>query len=296
MMPLELTADLLRTMPLPEPEEGSKDGRGSVLVIAGSVEVPGAAILAAVATLRAGAGKLQVATVKSAALHVAVSVPEAMVVGLAETPDGGVDHHSARSRLEALAKKVDSVVMGPGMTEGEATTALTAALCASISSASVLLDAAALCDLRPHAEAVRSLRGHLLITPHAGEMAQFLDKSRDQIEADPLNAAQAAADLLDAVVVMKGAKTHIVSPDGRSWLFTGGGVGLATSGSGDVLAGLITGLLARGAEPTEAALWGVYLHGEAGRILGERVGSLGYLARDLATEVPTIMRGLSATS
>ena len=82
----------------------------------------------------------------------------------------------------------------------------------------------------------------------------------------------------------------MVDPEERAWLFQGGGVGLATSGSGDVLAGLITGLLARGADPTSAALWGVYLHGEAGRSLGLKFGGIGYLARDLAAEAPMIRR------
>ena len=293
MTPVELTADLLRTVPLPQPDEGSKDARGSVLVIAGSVEIPGAAVLAATATLRAGAGKLQAATVKSAAQHVAMAVPEAMVIGLAETQDGGVDHHLAKGRMETCAKKVDAVLIGPGMTEGESTAALTVALCKNASSASFVLDAAALCDLRPHAEAVRSLGGRVVITPHAGEMAQLLERSREKIEADPLEAAQAAVDLLEAVVIMKGAQTYVVSPDGRSWLFKGGGVGLATSGSGDVLAGLIAGLLARGAKPEQAALWGVFLHGEAGRILGAKIGPLGFLARELAAEVPDILRDLT---
>ena len=294
MKPSELTAGLLRTMPLPQPEAGSKDGRGSILVIAGSVEVPGAAVLTATATLRAGAGKLQIATVKSAALHVAMAVPEAMVIGLAETHDGGVDHHAAHGRLSSCAEKVDAVVIGPGMNEGEPTTALTAALCSAASSACFVLDAMALCDLRPHAEAVRSLSGRVIITPHAGEMAQLLDKGRDEIEADPRGAAEAAADLLNAVVVMKGAESHIIAPDGKAWLFQGGGVGLATSGSGDVLAGLIAGLLARGATPVQAALWGVYLHGEAGRLLGERIGPLGFLARDLSIEVPMLLRDLGS--
>ena len=187
-----------------------------------------------------------------------------MCVGLAETFDGGIDHHAAMTRLKKCVERVDAVLIGPGMTEGESMAALTSALCAHGGSASFALDAAALCDLRPHAEAVRSLQGRVVITPHAGEMAQLLGRSREEIEADPVAVAEEAAALLDAVVVMKGARSHIVTPDGRIWLFKGGGVGLATSGSGDVLAGLIAGLLARGADPAQAALWGVYLHGEAG--------------------------------
>ena len=99
MKPSRLTADLLRSMPLPKPEEGSKDERGSVLVIAGSVEVPGAALLAATAALRAGAGKLQVATVKSAAMHLAMAVPEAMVIGLCR--DAGRRHRPSRCHCPA---------------------------------------------------------------------------------------------------------------------------------------------------------------------------------------------------
>jgi len=292
MSPKTVTADLLRTMPLPRPREGSKDERGQVLVIAGSVEVPGAAVLAGTASLRAGAGKLQIATVKSVAGGLGLVVPEAMVIGLAEMADGGVDDAAAESRLLSTARKARAVLIGPGMTEGRATTSLTAALCSGASSSSFVLDAAALCDLRPHAREVRSCEGRSVITPHAGEMAQLLEKSREEIEADPLAAAHAAAELLGAVVVMKGAQSWIVGPDGTAWLYEGGGVGLATSGSGDVLAGLVAGLLARGADAMRAALWGVHLHGEAGRRLAERDGPLGFLARDLAGEVPAMLRDL----
>lgn len=288
-MSMELTAELLRTLPLPRPEEGSKDGRGSVLVVAGSVEVPGAALLSGLAALRSGAGKLQIATAKSAALHLALAIPEAMVIGLAETPDGGIDRAAAEKRLESVAERADAVLIGPGMTQGRATTSLTLSLCRDASS-SFVIDAAALCELQEEADAVRSCRGRLVITPHAGEMAQLLGRSRDEIEADPLAAAHAAAELLRAVVVMKGAESHVVDPDGRSWLFRGGTVGLATSGSGDVLAGIVAGLLARGADPVEAALWGVYLHGEAGRLLACETGPLGFLARELAPKIPAILK------
>ena len=291
MKTIDLTADVLRDLPLPLPKEGSKDDRGKVLVVAGSAEIPGAALLAATAALRAGAGKLQIATVRSAALHLGLAIPEAMVIGLRETPEGGIDPDAAKSRLADTAAKVDAVLIGPGMAEGDTTAALTEGLCRNAApSVSFTLDAAALCDLQPHAEAVRSLGGRAVITPHAGEMARLLGRSREEIEDDPLRAALEASALLNAVVVMKGARTHVVDSKERAWLFHGGGVGLATSGSGDVLAGLIAGLLARGADPTGAALWGVYLHGEAGRSLGLKFGRIGYLARDLAAEAPMILR------
>ncbi len=284
-----LTATLLRTMALPKPEEGSKDGRGCALVVAGSVEVPGAALLSAEGTLRAGAGKLQVATVRAAAMHVGLAALEAMVIGLAETEDGGIEPGAAAERLGPKVERADAVLIGPGLAEGSDAIALTAALLAKDPSTAFVLDAASLCGLADHAAAVRACGGRVVVTPHAGEMAQLLGRSREEIEADPLGAARAAADLLGAVVVMKGAQSRIVAPDGRAWTYGGGGVGLATSGSGDVLAGIVVGLLARGADAAQAALWGVFVHGEAGSRLAGSYGPMGYLARELAAEVPRIL-------
>lgn len=287
-----LTAGLLRRMALPQPEEGSKEGRGQVLIVAGSAEVPGAALLAAVSALRAGAGKLQVATVASIAPHLGTAVPESMVIGLSETPDGGIEYRGAAKRVSPMAERANAVLVGPGMVEGEDTTKLTVALLSKAPYQSFALDAASLVDLQRHADIVRACEGRVVITPHAGEMAQLLDRSREEVEAEPLDAARAASDLLRAVVVMKGAKTHVVDPDGSAWAYEGGSVGLATSGSGDVLAGILVGLIARGATPSQAALWAVLLHGEAGSRLAQTCGPLGFLARELAAEVPTILRDL----
>jgi hydroxyethylthiazole kinase-like uncharacterized protein yjeF len=131
-----------------------------------------------------------------------------------------------------------------------------------------------------------------VLTPHAGEMAALLDLSKPDVEADPVAAARTAAARFAAVVVMKGEVTHIVTPDGRAWRHDGGVVGLGTGGSGDVLAGLIGGLLARGAEPAQAAIWGVHVHGAAGEALTRRQGAVGFLARELPAEIPPILEGL----
>jgi NAD(P)H-hydrate repair Nnr-like enzyme with NAD(P)H-hydrate dehydratase domain len=124
-------------------------------------------------------------------------------------------------------------------------------------------------------------------------MASLLGIERREVIDDPLGAAREAAALTQAVVVLKGGSTHIVTPGGQAWSFTQGGVGLATSGSGDTLAGIIAGLLARGAAALQAALWGVYLHGEAGNKLAQAHGSVGFLARELLAEIPRIMADLS---
>ena len=285
-----LTAALLKAHPLPVPQEGSKDERGSVLVLGGSASVPGAALLAGIAALRVGAGKLKIATVERAAIGMALAVPEAMVIGLPETPEGGVDGVRASDGLRDAAKGCDALLVGPGLMENGPTTALAVELLDALPSAAFILDAAAVCGLAAHAEDVRRHKGRVVITPHAGEMAQLLDRSRDAVEADPLDAARAAAELLQVVVVMKGARTWIVDPQGARWLYEGGGVGLATSGSGDALAGLVVGLLARGVAPVSAALWGVFLHGEAGKRLAESVGPVGFLARELSGAVPGLLR------
>lgn len=242
-----LTVDSLKAFPIPLPHEGSKDERGSALVLGGSRSVPGAALLAGVAALRAGAGKLKIATVESRAAGMGLAVPEAMVVDLPETSAGGVDGERAADRLREVSEGCDALLVGPGLVEDGPTTKLAVELLEALPDASFILDASAVSKLASHAAGVRRHGERLVITPHAGEMAQLLDRSREAVEADPLDAALAATDLLRAVVVMKGAKTWIVDPKGARWLYEGGGVGLATSGSGDALAGIVVGLLARGA-------------------------------------------------
>ncbi|WP_132252254.1 NAD(P)H-hydrate dehydratase [Methylobacterium segetis] len=285
-----LTLDGLRARPLPMPQDGSKEQRGTVLVLGGSVEVPGAALLAGVAALRAGAGRLRIATVRSVAMAMALAVPEARLIGLAETENGEVDPAEAGRRVPALAEACDAVLIGPGLSAGEATDALTLSLLQGRPSPSFVLDAGAVCGLGAAADSVRPCGSRVVITPHAGEMAKLLRIDRDAVEADPLAAALKAVDLLGCVVIMKGAKSWIVNPAGERWLYEGGGVGLATSGSGDALSGILAGLLARGVDAMTAALWGVCLHGEAGRRLAARVGPIGFLAREIAEEVPALLR------
>jgi ADP-dependent NAD(P)H-hydrate dehydratase len=289
-----LTAELLRGMPLPRLNEDSdKDERGRVLVIAGSREVPGGALLAGVAALRAGAGKLQIATAASIAPHVGLAVPEALVVGLPENATGGIAPDAAKL-LSDRGQRCDAILLGPGMMDEVAVRDLTARLLNVVAGPPIVLDAAALMHLRDLQEELRGHKGRLVITPHAGEMAGLLGISRRDVADDPLAAAREAATLTQAVVVLKGGSTHIVTPQGEAWSFTQGGVGLATSGSGDTLAGIVVGLLARGATPLQAALWAVHLHGMAGNRLAETHGSIGFLARELLAEIPRLMADLAA--
>ncbi len=284
-----ITPALLRAQPLPSHDgAGDKEARGRVLVLGGSVEVPGAALLAAVAALRAGAGKLQVATCRTVAPHLGLILPEAMVLGLDETAAGGIAA-AAADRVVAAARRVGALVAGPGMADPPAARALIAAVLDGVDGVPVVLDAGALHGLQDAPDRVRRHSGQVVLTPHAGEMARLLGIGRDAVEADKLAHARSVAALLHCVVVMKGACTEIVSPQGETWRFEGGTIGLATSGSGDTLAGVIGGLLARGTPPLRAAIWGVYLHGEAGARLVRRDGGIGFLARELLDEIPGVM-------
>jgi hydroxyethylthiazole kinase-like uncharacterized protein yjeF len=138
--------------------------------------------------------------------------------------------------------------------------------------------------------------GNTVVTPHSGEMARFLGIPRDEVDKGPLHAARQASSALQAVVALKGQRTYIVSPHGEAWLSENGSIGLATSGSGDTLAGILTGLVARGASPALAAIWAVYMHGEAGRRLANSIGALGLLAREIPGIIPEIMQELGNAS
>lgn len=283
---------LLRAWPLPQPSDAAdKEERGHVLVLGGSREMPGAVILAATAALRAGAGKLTIATGASVAQLVALAMPEARVLGLAESAAGGFTA-DAVARLDPLADRVNAVLAGPGMQDEAATALLVHALLPRLEggAASIVLDACAMgALLHPPPGPPFRFAQPVVLTPHAGEMAHLTGVPKEHVGADADALAAAAAARWNAVVALKGARTVLASPDGRQWQHEGGNVGLAVSGSGDVLAGVIAGLAARGAALEQAACWGVALHARAGERLAARLGTLGYLARELADEIPALL-------
>jgi hydroxyethylthiazole kinase-like uncharacterized protein yjeF len=287
----------LRAWALPMPHgKGDKEDRGRVVVVAGSREIPGAAVLAATAALRAGAGKVAIGAPASIAQAVAFAVPESRVIALEESEAGGIAAGAADA-LAALAEGATSLLVGPGLPYDSETCDLTAALLRSFADARIVLDAGAMRVVRPPAgarEARQRLTRPVLVTPHAGEMASLTGDDKDSVSSAPASAALDAALDWNAVVILKGAITHVAAPDARVWRHEGGNVGLGTSGSGDVLAGIMAGLLARGAPLEQAAVWAVALHARAGERLARRFGELGYLARELAGEVPPVMAMLGS--
>jgi len=286
--PGRLTSAVLARWPLPKPPaDADKEVRGHVLVVAGSQEMPGAALLASVAALRAGAGKLTIAAPASVAQGLAFAIPESRVIGLPQARSGGLLVRGTDS-LAATAQLVDALVVGPGMQQERAVVAFVRALMPSFGHATAVLDALAMSVVRTGA-----MTQPVVLTPHAGEMAYLSGQTKEAVCADPVGTAREAATRWNACVALKGGSTIIASPDGSLWKFDGGAAGLATSGSGDTLAGLMGGLAARGLPPLAACAWGVVAHARAGAALSRAHGPLGYLARELAGELPARLHALS---
>ncbi|WP_293972177.1 NAD(P)H-hydrate dehydratase [Sphingopyxis sp.] len=290
--PIALDSVWLKAHPLPDHQDNiDKNGRGRVLVIGGCRRVPGGMLLTAEAAFRAGAGKVTIATIASAAIAIGVACPACAVVALPETANGEIAPESADLLLAEMAGH-DAIVFGPAMIDEDIVRQLLAALLPALpGDMFLLLDAAALRAASEHAEAILARGDHSVLTPHAGELAAMLGADKDSVARDPLGALAQAAERYGAAVMVKGATSHLMG-EGNCLAYAGGGLGLAVSGSGDVLAGLIAGLGAQGLSPLRAAAWGIWLHGEAGRRLSERMGPIGYLARELAPLAPGLMRGV----
>ena len=287
---MRVTRDLLEQSPIPSPSsDDDKDERGRVLVVGGEVSLPGAVVLAGIAALRAGAGKLQIATCKSVAPLVGVTVPESLSLGLDETAEGTIAASSI-SALAPLIHATDALLIGPGM-KGEAEEKKLVRKVLSISTrVRMVLDAGALYALEDDPTLLHAFSESAIVTPHAKEMARILGIDASEVTHNPEHIAAEASANLNAIVALKGAETFIATPDGELFCYDSGDVGLATSGSGDTLAGVIAGLLARGASSLDATLWAVFLHGSAGNRLAKRIGRVGYLARELLDEIPIVMR------
>jgi hydroxyethylthiazole kinase-like uncharacterized protein yjeF len=214
------------------------------------------------------------------------------VFALPET-DAGVLAPQAAEALAAAAEGVDAVLVGPGLADERAVARLVPRLLPRCGAATVVLDAAALACLKAEPGCLRDLHGRAVVTTHAGEMAMMRGTAKETVTRDPLATARQAAASWGTVVALKGRETQIAAPDGAAYCNRAGNVGLATSGSGDTLAGIVAGLAARGAEPLHATVWGVYLHACAGDRLARRMGRLGFLARELLAEIPPLMAELA---
>ncbi len=272
---------MLRAWPLPLDEAGDKHTRGTVLVLAGSAHTAGAAILAGVAALRMGAGRLQIATEASIVPSVSVAVPESMVIPLpAET-----ERERPASDLDSALSGCDAVLIGPGLFgERVITDLIERAIHLLRPEAVIVLDAAALMSVA-NIDATRLARvsGRLVLTPNRQEL-RTLAHDCSMNGDDELGVLVSTR--TGAVVSSFGTVT---AADGRRWSAEPSTPGLGTSGSGDVLAGLVAGAAARCGDAAQATCWATFVHGDAGTRLSARLGRTSFIARELLDEVPSVL-------
>lgn len=282
-------ADVLRDWPLPAPGS-DKEERGRLVVVAGTRDTPGAGLLATLAALRVGAGKVRLFTAASGAAPLAVDAPELMVTGLGEDDAGSIDVRGAERVLD-VARESHAVLLGPGFTDPDASAALVDAVVPTLTG-TVVLDALASAFVTEDPERIADLDATVVLTVNPTELARCLQAADEDVKADLVGHTATLACRTHAVVLC-GGPTKVVAHGDDLWTVEAGNAGLGTAGSGDVQAGLVTGLLGRGADAVQAAVWAAYVHATVGDRLAARVGPVGYLARELLDEVPVLLAELA---
>jgi len=266
-----------------------KRASGVVVVVAGSRAMTGAPALIARAAARIGAGLVVVAVPTSILPVVQASSVESVFAPLAETSSGTVAAGGLSTVLESL-ERADSLAIGPGLTRDEETAGFVRDLVRA-SPVPVVLDADGLNAFTGRAADAADRKAELVMTPHEGEFGRLTGLDARALGSDRLAAVRDLAASAKAIALLKGTRTIVAEPSGRATINPTGGAVLATAGSGDVLTGMIGGLLARGLEPAEAAAVGAYLHGVAGMLAGQDTGE-GTLAGDLVDRVPDAVRAV----
>lgn len=280
---------------VPRPADSNKGMYGHVLVIGGSLGKAGAAVMAGISALRIGAGLSTIATAKSILPTVAGFHPELMTEPLPETADGTISD-SAIERIEKLAGEKIVLALGPGISRHPQTAELVRKIIAQIHVPTVL-DADGLNAFEGRTGELNG-RGHpLVITPHPGEMARLAGISIPDVQKDRLGVARRFAREHNLIVVLKGNRTLVVRPDGETWVNTTGDPGMATGGTGDILTGMVAGMLAQNPKRAfEAVLAAVYLHGLSGDVMCESLGEPSLIATDLLAGLPEAFRRTRSAS
>ena len=282
---------LAQLLPPLEPD-AHKGSQGTVLAWAGSANCPGAAGLAAEAAYRGGCGLVRIALPEGLQLGLTAWIPEAVYLPLPAGPEAPDTVHRAVASLTEGLGDAEAVLLGPGIGRGGGQGQVFAEVLRAWSRLprelppALVLDADALYHLAQRPELAKQLPPGTILTPHPGEMAGLCGKTVEQVQAARLDEARALAERLQAVVVLKGALTVVALPDGRATISPVVEPALATAGTGDVLSGLIAGLLAQGLPSEDAALLGVWLQGRAGEMAAESFGPRSVLARDVLDALP----------
>lgn len=263
---------------------------GRALIIATSKGMAGAGLLSSEAAIRTGVGIVMLAVPDSLMSIVSGKVPEIMTKGLTDNNQGCLSVKSYEEIMEE-SKKSTAILIGPGLGSGKDILQLVAQIIINYKKP-LVIDADGLNALSKDLSFLEKKSGEVVITPHPGEMARLLKVSSDDIQNDRIGYAREFAKKYKVTVVLKGHHTVISTSRGETWINPTGNPGMATAGAGDVLAGIITALIAQGFTPQNAAICGVYVHGSAGDKAADEYGQWGMTARDIIRFIPNIIKNM----
>jgi NAD(P)H-hydrate epimerase len=262
-----------------------KNRCGQVFLLAGSVGLTGAATLSSEAALRIGAGMAFLGVPNSLNLILEEKLTEVMTLPLPETETQSLSF-AAQAQIAEKFEWTDVLAIGPGLTTHPDSVKLVKWVLEKFDKP-IILDADALNCLKGETAALKKrAKGDLILTPHPGELSRIIGLSTKEILANPIEIARSTAQKFNVVLILKGAPTIIAAPDGCVFINSTGNPGMATAGMGDVLTGVVAGLVAQGLSPLDGALAGVYLHGYAGDLAKSELGEAGLLAGDVLRYLP----------
>lgn len=263
---------------------------GHLFVLAGSPGMTGAATLACRAALKIGAGLVTLGVPRSLNPILEVKLTEAMTLPLPETEEGTLSF-KAIEKIYKFAERYQALVIGPGLSRNPETKKLVKEILKNLD-VPLVLDADGINSIAGELEFIRNYSGLAVLTPHPGELARLIGTSTSEIQKDRIRAAVNLAKQTGKITVLKGAKTVIAEPEENCWINTTGNAGMASGGTGDVLAGMIGGLLAQKKDALTATKLGVYLHGLAGDIAAQKYGQTSLTAQDIIEHLPSAIRSL----
>ena len=272
------------------PTNSNKGTFGNLLTIAGSLGMSGAGVLCAFSALRAGAGLSYVATARS--LITSLPAEELVYKGLSETSAQTISKEALKE-VPPLMDPISAVVLGPGLSQNPDTVSFVLDLLDLIHKPCVI-DADGLNSLAQNTASLGKPAHNFVMTPHPKELSRLTGKSVPELLANRITECLAAAKLFDCVVVLKGAYSVVASPDGQAYINPTGNSAMSTAGAGDVLSGIIGGLMAQGLKPLDAAVAGTYLHGKAGDIAAATIGATGIVAGDITAAIPQALAAITA--
>jgi NAD(P)H-hydrate epimerase len=288
-----ITDDWARSVLPKRPLGANKGSFGRVLVVAGSINYIGAAYLACSGAIRVGAGLVTLATAASLQSILASKLTEVTYLPLPESSPGIISAQAAGLIHQELSH-YDVLLLGCGLGQSQSAIGFIKSLLleGEVTLPLLVLDADALNTLAKTRRWWQQLPGDAILTPHPGEMARLAGVSIDEVQSDRVGITKRVALEWHKTVVLKGAYTVVVAPESQSMISPIANPGLASAGTGDVLTGVIAGLVAQGLKLFDAATCGVYLHGEAGEMVRDKLGDAGMIATDLLPALPLVIKQL----